>query len=106
MVVAVRSSRSKGQGSALYGHKRPLHPAEQHRAQVNFAVGDGQAQGCLLYTSQQFLIVDDAVGLDDVGDAVDRIALLQCKGVAGQLTVQGGDVYKRQPLARLNTREK
>ena len=45
LVVAVRSSRSKGQGSALSGHKRPLHPAEQHRAQVNFAVGDGQTQG-------------------------------------------------------------
>ena len=46
-------------------------------------------------SSQQFLIVDDAVGLDDVGDAVDRIALLQCKGVAGQPHRTGGSLPGR-----------
>ena len=38
--------------------------------------------------SQQLLVVDDAVGLDDVGDAGDGVAVLQGEGVAGQLTVQ------------------
>ena len=37
---------------------------------------------------QQLLIVNDAVGLDDVSDAGNGVAVLQCKGVAGQLTVQ------------------
>ena len=37
---------------------------------------------------QQLLVVDDAVGLDDVGDAGDGVAVLQGEGVAGQLTVQ------------------
>ena len=37
---------------------------------------------------QQLLIVDDAVGLDDVSDTGNGVAVLQCKGVAGQLTVQ------------------
>ena len=37
---------------------------------------------------QQFLVVDDAVGLDDVCDAGNGVAVLQGEGVAGQLAVQ------------------
>ena len=37
---------------------------------------------------QQLLVVDDAVGLDDVSDTGNGVAVLQCEGVAGQLTVQ------------------
>ena len=37
---------------------------------------------------QQFLVVDDAVGLDNVGDSGNGVAILQCEGIAGQLTVQ------------------
>ena len=36
---------------------------------------------------QQFLVVDDAVGLDDVSDTGNGVAVLQCEGVAGQLAV-------------------
>ena len=38
--------------------------------------------------SQQLLVVDDAVGLNDVCDAGDSVAVLQSEGVAGQLAVQ------------------
>ena len=50
-------------------------------------------------------VVDDAVGLEDVGDGSHSVAILQCERVAGQLTVQLAagpvsythlDVYKRQ----------
>ena len=37
---------------------------------------------------QQFLVVDDGVGLEDVGDGSHSVAILQCERVAGQLTVQ------------------
>ena len=37
---------------------------------------------------QQLFVIDDAVGLDDVGDAGDGVAVLQCEGVAGQFAVQ------------------
>jgi len=37
---------------------------------------------------EQGLVVDDAVGLDDVGDAVDGGAVFQGKVVAGQLAVK------------------
>ena len=37
---------------------------------------------------QQLLVVDDAVGLDDVGDGSHSVAILQGEGIAGQLTVQ------------------
>ena len=37
---------------------------------------------------QQLLVVDDAVGLDNVGDSGNGVAILQCEGIAGQLTVQ------------------
>ena len=36
---------------------------------------------------QQLLVVDDAVGLDDVSDTGNGVAVLQCEGVAGQLAV-------------------
>ena len=38
--------------------------------------------------AQQFLVIDDAVGLDDICDAGNSVAILQCEGIAGQLTVQ------------------
>ena len=37
---------------------------------------------------QQLLVVDDAVGLDDVGNGSHSVAILQGEGIAGQLTVQ------------------
>ena len=36
---------------------------------------------------QQLLVVDDAVGLNDVSDTGNGVAVLQCEGVAGQLAV-------------------
>ena len=51
----------------------------------------GKALDVLLLVTgsgQQFLVVDDAVGLDDVCNAGNSIAVLQCKGIAGQLAVQ------------------
>ena len=39
-------------------------------------------------SAQQFLVIDDAVGLDDICDAGNSVAILQCEGIAGQLTVQ------------------
>ena len=38
--------------------------------------------------SQQLLVVDDAVGLNDVCNAGDSVAVLQGEGVAGQFAVQ------------------
>ena len=38
--------------------------------------------------AQQLLVVDDAVGLNDVCNAGDSVAVLQGEGVAGQLAVQ------------------
>ena len=38
-------------------------------------------------SAQQFLVIDDAVGLDDICDAGNSVAILQCEGVAGQLTI-------------------
>ena len=51
----------------------------------------GKALDVLLLVTgsgQQFLVVDDAVGLNDVCNAGNSIAVLQCKGIAGQLAVQ------------------
>ena len=38
--------------------------------------------------SQQLLVIDDAVGLNDVCNAGDSVAILQGEGVAGQFAVQ------------------
>ena len=38
--------------------------------------------------AQQLLVVDDAVGLNDVCNAGDSVAVLQGEGVAGQLAIQ------------------
>ena len=50
----------------------------------------GKALDVLLLVTgsgQQFLVVDDAVGLNDVCNAGDSVAVLQSEGVAGQLAV-------------------
>ena len=51
----------------------------------------GKALDVLLLVTgsgQQFLVVDDAVGLNDICNAGNSVAILQCKGIAGQLAVQ------------------
>src|SRR5699024_5692567 len=50
----------------------------------------GDVLGGVAGLFQQRLVVDDAVGLNDVGNGGNAVAVLQCEGVAGQVGVQFG----------------